>query len=168
MADPRSLLASGQDVLTREAVFLDERRWDEWLAMYAPNCEYWVPTWRSEEVLTDDPQTELSHIYYASRAGLEDRIARIRTGKSPASSPLRRTTHMLGNVMLLQSRKVEWLQLRSSWTCHLHDPHSKQDHVLHGHSLHELTLHAAGWLITRRKTVIQNDVLPSMIDIYCL
>ena len=75
---------------------------------------------------------------------------------------------MLGNVMLLQSRKVEWLQLRSSWTCHIHDPHSKQDHVLHGHSLHELTLHAAGWLITRRKTVIQNDVLPSMIDIYCL
>ena len=40
--------------------------------------------------------------------------------------------------------------------------------MLHGHSLHELTLHSAGWLITRRKTVIQNDVLPSMIDIYCL
>ena len=55
-------------------MLLDERRWDEWIALYAPDCEYWVPTWRDEENLTSDPQAELSHIYYANRAGLEDRV----------------------------------------------------------------------------------------------
>jgi benzoate/toluate 1,2-dioxygenase beta subunit len=30
-------------LLEREARLLDELRFDEWLAMYAPECIYWVP-----------------------------------------------------------------------------------------------------------------------------
>ena len=74
---------AAHDLLTREAVYLDERRWDEWLALYTEDCEYWVPTWVSEEELASDPQTELSHIYYANRRGLEDRIARTARPRTP-------------------------------------------------------------------------------------
>ena len=27
----------------REALFLDEQRWDDWLALYAEDVEYWAP-----------------------------------------------------------------------------------------------------------------------------
>ena len=82
--DGRDLLDAGIDVLHREGVFLDEQRWDNWLALFAPDCEYWVPSWKNEEELTSNPQAELSHIFYANRAGLEDRIVRIRSRRSPA------------------------------------------------------------------------------------
>ena len=86
------LLAAGIELLEREAALLDERRFDEWLALYLPDCEYWVPAWRADGTPTGNPQIELSHLYCASRAALEDRVVRIRSGRSPASTPAPRTT----------------------------------------------------------------------------
>ena len=31
--------------LYREARHLDDREWDEWLAMYAEDCPFWMPAW---------------------------------------------------------------------------------------------------------------------------
>ena len=167
LINPKALTETARDVVLREAVMLDERRWDEWLAMWTEDCEFWVPTWKSEDELASDPEKELSHIYYASRAGLEDRIARIRTGKSPASTPLRRTTHQVGNVMVTATGS-ENFSARSSWTCHVYDPHDSKSHVLFGRAEYLLVLKPAGWLIARKKTVINNDYLPSMVDVYCI
>ena len=167
MTERRALLEAGHEVLALEAAYLDEQRWDDWLALFSPDCEYWVPTWVSEDTLADDHQSQLSQIYYSSRGGLEDRIARIRTGKSPASTPLRRTTHMVGNVLLLSDEPGK-MALRSSWTSHVFDPNSKKAYVLFGYSRHELGLINGKWLITRKKTVVQNDYLPTMADVYCI
>jgi 3-phenylpropionate/cinnamic acid dioxygenase small subunit len=167
LINPKALTETARDVLLREAVMLDERRWDEWLAMWTEDCEFWVPTWKSEDELASDPEKELSHIYYASRAGLEDRIARIRTGKSPASTPLRRTTHQVGNVMVTATGS-ENFSARASWTCHVFDPHDSKSHVLFGRAEYLFVLKPAGWLIARKKTVINNDYLPSMVDVYCI
>ena len=62
-----------QRMVALEGMLLDERRWDEWLALLTPDCEFWAPTWVSESELASDPTRQLSHIYYASRAPLEDR-----------------------------------------------------------------------------------------------
>jgi len=80
-------LADASQVLYREAYYLDAQRWDEWLAMFADDCEYWMPAWKGEHELTDNPKREISLIYYGTRAGLEDRVWRIRSGQS---SPARR------------------------------------------------------------------------------
>jgi hypothetical protein len=61
------LLAAGTELLQREGAYLDEQRWDDWLALFVPDCEYWVPSWKDEQTLTGDPQTELSHIYATAR-----------------------------------------------------------------------------------------------------
>jgi 3-phenylpropionate/cinnamic acid dioxygenase small subunit len=168
MLDAGSALLTGQNLLIAEAVFLDEQRWDEWLALYADDCEYWVPSWRTPDQLCGDPQAEISLIYYSNRAGLEDRVARLRSRKSPASSPMRRTTHLLANHMLLDSRPEGWMRMRSSWNCHVHDPHRNRTHVLFGHSTYEIAQREDRWLILKRKTVVQNDTLPDMVDFYCL
>jgi len=161
-------LEVGRDLIVREAVYLDEQRWDEWLALFAEDCEYWVPTWRTEEELTSNPQAEISHIYYAARAGLEDRIVRIRSGRSPASTPLRRTVHNVSNVLLTEPGGKSLMRLRSSWTCHVFDPRRKKTDTFFGHAYYELRRKGKSWLIAKKKTVLQNDYLPAMVDIYCL
>ena len=88
--------------LYREARHLDERDWDNWLAMYAENATYWVPSWDDDGELTTDPQSEISLIWYGRRAGLEDRVFRIRTERSSATIPDTRTSHNLANIEIVE------------------------------------------------------------------
>lgn len=162
------MLATAIDVLQREAVYLDEQRWDEWLALYIADCEYWVPSWKNEETLTSNPQAELSHIYYATRAGLEDRVVRIRSRRSPASTPMPRTTHTVSNVMFLETPNAERMKLRSSWVCHVFFPRQHDSHAFFGKAEYELVRKDGGWLIAKKKTILQNDYIPTMLDVYCI
>ena len=84
--------------LYREARLLDDREWDEWLELYDTNVEYWMPAWDDDDQLTQDPQSQISLIYYPNRNGLEDRIFRIKTERSSASMPETRINHMVTNV----------------------------------------------------------------------
>ncbi len=165
MRDEHGLLAIATSVVTLEGVLLDDRRWDEWLALYSPDCEFWMPTWIDEERLADDPLTQLSQIYYTSRKGLEDRVARIATGRTAASNPLRRTTHQHSNFLLLDAGAGDTLSLRCAWTTHVYDPNSKESLVLFGNSRYTLRGEDGRWIIARKKVVVQNDRLPSMLDV---
>lgn len=155
------------ELLIKEATFLDDRKWDEWLALYTPDCEYWAPTWRTEDSLTNDPRTELSHIYYGSRAGLEDRIVRIRSGKSPASSPMRRTAHMLGLMRLTSAPSDSQIELRTTWATHVFDPRRREQFTFFGYSEY-LLIYQGDWRIKRKKVIVQNDYFPAVVDVYCL
>jgi len=160
-------LAVGSEVLYREARLLDLQRWDEWLAMYEEDCVFWVPAWDGEHRTTEDPQAEISLIYYADRAGLQDRVWRIRSGKSIASVPLVRTTHLVGNVELLRGDERE-LELCASWTVHVYRTKRKEQQVLFGRYEHTLRRADAGWRIARKKITLVNDTISTMVDVYCL
>ena len=41
--------------LYREARLLDDERWDDWLACYAPCASFWMPAWDDDDKLTEDP-----------------------------------------------------------------------------------------------------------------
>ncbi len=58
-------------LLYEEAASLDERRWDDWLALFEPDAEYWIPAWDSEDEHTRDPRSEVSLMYYPDLTGLE-------------------------------------------------------------------------------------------------
>ena len=55
--------------LYREARLLDDRQWDEWLACYAPHAVFWMPAWDDDDRIVEDPQREISLIYYPDRDG---------------------------------------------------------------------------------------------------
>ena len=93
--------------LYREARLLDDREWDEWLTCYAPDVTYWMPAWDDDDQLTEDPHTQISLIFYPSRDGLEDRVFRIKTERSGASTPEPRTSHNVNNIELLARRDAE-------------------------------------------------------------
>ena len=75
--------------LYREARYLDDKQWDDWLALYAPAAQFWMPSWDDDDKLVTDPLREVSLIYYPHKGGLEDRVFRIRTERR---SLARRTT----------------------------------------------------------------------------
>ena len=154
-------------LLNIEAMLLDEQDWDGWLALYEEDAEFWMPAWKSEAEPTGDPLRELSMIYYDSRAGLEDRVQRIRSGKSVASTPLRRTAHMVGNVMLAGD-DAGILTVKSSFNVHVYDTRQKTQHVFFGRTTHGLVRRNGSLKIRRKKIILANDCIPTMLDIYCV
>ncbi|MDX1266782.1 MAG: aromatic-ring-hydroxylating dioxygenase subunit beta, partial [Oceanisphaera sp.] len=115
-----------QAFIYREARLLDDRQWDEWLTCYSENVVYWMPAWDDEDRLTENPQTEISLIYYPNRDGLEDRVYRIKTERSGASSmPEPRTTHQTSNLEIL-SREGNEVKLRFNWQTNSHRYHKTE------------------------------------------
>lgn len=92
ISDP-SRAVEAELYLFREARLLDDRRYEDWLALFAPECIYWVPA----SVAPGDPRQETS-IHLDDYRRLADRIALIRTGYLHAQTPPSRTRRMLTNV----------------------------------------------------------------------
>ena len=102
-----------------------------------------------------------------SRSGLEDRVVRIRSGKSAASTPTPRTAHIVGSVLPLES-PADRVRLSSTWVTHVYFPRSRESHAFFGCSEHELALREGDWRIARKKILLQNDYIPTMLDVYCV
>ena len=164
------LVAAAEAVLFREALYLDSQRWDDWLALYAEDARFWLPAWTDEHTLSASPDSELSLIYCAARAGLEDRVWRIRSGLSVASTPLPRTAHAVSScvVSAIEVAGEPGVRVESSWTCHVHDPKRRAEHVFFGRYEHALREEAQGWRIASKKIVLMNDVIPTLLDFYCV
>jgi 3-phenylpropionate/cinnamic acid dioxygenase small subunit len=159
-----------QALLTREAHLLDVRRWEDWLAMYATEAVFWVPSWRDDGTPIEDPDREVSFIYHETRAALEDRVWRLESGRSAASNPILRTAHAVTGAVLEgdPTASASSPTVFASWTCHVYDPKQRKQHVFFGR--YEMTYKADGedWRIARKKIVLLNDYIPTMIDFYCI
>ena len=120
-----------QQFLFHEARLLDERRLQEWLALYTDDAEYWVPyAWEQQS-----PQDHVS-LFYETKSLLSMRIDRLERELSPLDSPMARVNHYLTNVqvdavtveggaeltarahlLFVEHRREEqrWFAGRSSW-----------------------------------------------------
>ena len=70
-----------------------------------------MPAWGDDDQLTRDPQKKFRLSTTPNREGLEDRVYRIKTERSGASTPEPRTTHIISNVELL-GESDEGLEVR--------------------------------------------------------
>ncbi|UTW12805.1 benzoate 1,2-dioxygenase small subunit [Marinobacterium rhizophilum] len=153
-----------QAFIFREARLLDDRQWDEWLSCYSENVVYWMPAWDDEDRLTEDPQSEISLIYYPNRNGLEDRVYRIKTERSGATSmPEPRTTHLTSNLEIL-SQDGQEVKLRFNWQTNSHRYHKTE--IFFGTSFYTLDISGEAPLITEKKIVLNNDYINQVLDIY--
>lgn len=162
-----ALLNSVTAFLYREAECVDERRWDEWLTLFDPKVEYWIPSWDSEDEYTSDPQSEISLMYYGDRSGLEDRVFRLRTGRSAASTPLPRTCHMVSNIRAIPDAEGRCI-VKANWVTHLFRNGVSQS--FYGRSEYLLLPQPAGsvadWRIVKKKILVLNDLVDTVLDIY--
>lgn len=153
-----------RDFLHTEAMLLDDRDWEAWLDMYSADAEFWMPAWDDDGRLTTDPRREISLMYYPRRDGLEDRVFRIRTGKSSASTPEHRTSHNLSNI-LITAQAADACSVRFNWVTHS-QRHGTVDSYF-GSSSYELAREADGRTrIQRKKVILKSDRIHQVIDIY--
>jgi 3-phenylpropionate/cinnamic acid dioxygenase small subunit len=103
----RLLLA--QDVaefLYREAELLDERRYEEWLALLADDIRYWMPMRRN--VKFGESEREFTRAgtdiawFDEGKDTLTRRVRQIQTGIHWAEEPQSRIAHLVSNVQLVE------------------------------------------------------------------
>jgi ethylbenzene dioxygenase subunit beta len=87
----------------REARLLDERRFAEWLALFAEDGVYWVPTRPGQA----SPR-EATSLFYEPKALLAMRVARLEHAGMHAQAPVSRTVHHVSAV------EVADLEVRSA------------------------------------------------------
>lgn len=154
-----------RDFLYREARYLDDKDWDSWLELYAPDATFWMPSWDDRDQLTEDPQREISLIWYGNRSGLEDRVFRIKTERSSASIPDTRTSHNLSNIELLEQGDG-LCKLRFNW--HTLSFRYKTVDSYFGCSFYTLDVRGDNPLILAKKVILKNDYVRQVVDIYHL
>jgi 3-phenylpropionate/cinnamic acid dioxygenase small subunit len=160
------LLDAVSRVIHAEGLALDRQRWDDWLALYAPEAVFWMPAWKGEHELCDDPERELSLIYYANRQGLEERVSRVRSGKSIASTPLPRTTHCIAGVVVEHVHHDGVVDAAASWTVHQYAPRLRTEVTLHGLYEHRMAFTDGAWRILRKKVTLRSECIPTLLDFY--
>lgn len=160
---PQQALTTGSALLYRQARLLDERRWQDWLDLFTEDCEYWVPAWLSEQRQTEDPDTQVSLIYYDLRSRLADRVWRVQSGTSVASDPMPRTCHAITNIQVDEAGD-DAIRLFAAFRVDYH--WRAQSQAYFGHYQHTLRREGADWRIARQKISVLNDYIPTLLDFY--
>lgn len=149
--------------LYREARLLDDEQWDDWLECYHDDAQFWMPSWDDDDKLVTDPQTEISLIYYPNRAGLEDRVFRIKTERSSATMPDTRTSHNLSNIEVV-AQQGDFVTVRFNWHTLSHRYKTTFSHF--GMSRYVIDFSGDSPKIRDKYVVLKNDYIHQVIDIY--
>jgi 3-phenylpropionate/cinnamic acid dioxygenase small subunit len=79
-----------------------------------------------------------------------------------------RTSHIVGNVLFLEPPLPERMRVRASWHCDVFFLRDNSTRAFFGRSELELVQAAGEWQIRRKKVVLLNDYVATMLDFYCL
>ena len=131
-------------LVEREARLLDQLRYDDWLAMYAAECVYWVPS----TPYAGDPRREIA-VMFDDRRRLEDRIYRLRTGFAWSQAPQSRTVRLVTNVEVFAAVRDDARMLRSNFA--ISEFWDKETRTLTGWAGHRVVRSGCGWKITAKQ-----------------
>ena len=104
----RLLLAQDvTDFLYREAELLDERRYQDWLALLADDIRYWMPMRRNIKYGEAEREFTRSRTdinwFDEGKETLARRIKQIETGIHWAEEPASRISHLVSNVQIVEA-----------------------------------------------------------------
>ena len=95
-----------EDFLYYEADLLDDRRYEEWLALVADDVRYWMPMRRN--VKFGEEEREFTRAgqdinwFDEGKETLTRRVKQILTGIHWAEEPVSRISHMVSNIRLVE------------------------------------------------------------------
>jgi 3-phenylpropionate/cinnamic acid dioxygenase small subunit len=136
--------------LFREARLLDERRFEEWQALFADDGIYWIPATPGQT----DPVGEVSIAYENSQL-LDVRVRRLMHEENYADQPPARTRRVIGNVTFEDEAP---LTVRSNFT--LVDFQGDEQRVFAGQYVHDLVPAGDGFRISLKRVNLLNCDAP--------
>ena len=131
-------------LVEREARLLDQLRYDDWLAMFAAECIYWVPSTPH----AGDPRREIA-VMFDDRRRLEDRVYRLRTGFAWSQAPQSRTVRLITNVEVFATRGDDARMLRSNFL--ISEFWDRETRTLTGWAGHRVVRSGDGWKIAAKQ-----------------
>lgn len=153
-----------EQFLYRESRYLDDREFEKWLDCYSDDVVFWMPCWTDDDKLTSNPLREVSLLYYPNKGGLEDRVFRIRTERSSATSiPEPRTSHNVTNVEVIE-RRGNLVDVRFNWNTMYFRYHTVD--LYYGTSFYTIDFGGEEPLIRRKTVILKNDYIHHVVDIY--
>jgi 3-phenylpropionate/cinnamic acid dioxygenase small subunit len=157
-----------QDFLYHEADLLDERRYEDWLALVAEDVRYWMPMRRNVKV--DDLEREYTREgrdiswFDEGKDTLTRRVRQIQTGIHWAEEPVSRISHMVSNVHLLEVNpsvaEPAEVAVKCRFLIYRNRVETETD-ILVGKREDRLRRVDGQWKIARRKIVLDQNVLLS-------
>ena len=152
--------------LYHEAELLDERRYEDWLALLADDVRYWMPMRRNvkfgelEREFTREGQD--INWFDEGKETLIRRVRQILTGVHWAEEPLSRLCHMVSNVQLLHvtpsvAEPAE-VTVKCRFLVYRNRVETETD-LLVGKRQDVLRRVNGAWQITQRKIILDQNVL---------
>jgi 3-phenylpropionate/cinnamic acid dioxygenase small subunit len=155
-----------EDFLYHEAELLDERRYEEWLALIAEDIRYWVPMRRNVKVGEQEREfTRADHDinwFDEGKETLERRVRQILTGIHWAEEPVSRISHMISNVQFLEIRPSSTAPAEVLVKCRFliyRNRVETETDLLVGKREDLLRRTESGWQIAGRKIILDQNVL---------
>ena len=154
------LLREIEEFLFHEARLLDQRRFEDWLALFADDGMYWVPA----EPDQSSPHDRLS-LFYEDKRLLDVRIRQIRHPRYYAQAPETRTRHVIGNVELQDGvRSGDEIAVRSSFV--MLEYRNEQRRVFGGEMRHRLRRSAQGLrIVFKRVDLVDCDATHAFMSV---
>ena len=157
-----------EDFLYREADLLDERHYEEWLALLAEDVRYWMPMRRNVKV--DDLEREFTREcvdiswFDEGKETLTRRVRQIQTGIHWAEEPVSRISHLISNIRLVEvtpsvAEPAE-VSVRCRFLVYRNRVETETD-ILVGKREDLLRRAETDWQIARRKILLDQNVLLS-------
>ena len=152
--------------LYREANLLDDRRYDEWLALLDDDIRYWVPMRRN--VKFGELEREFTRAgqdinwFDEGKETLTQRVRQIQTGVHWAEEPLSRLAHLVTNVEILYAAPdgldAETVALRCRFIIYRNRVETETD-ILVGRREDTLRRVDGQWRIASRQVFLDQNVL---------
>jgi len=148
-----NLRDSCRRLLEREARLLEQNRLDDWLALYARECLYWVPA----KPDGGDPRREIA-VSFDDRRRIEDRIFRLKNDYAWSQRPMSRTARLVSNVEVYATDDDAVFMLRSSFLTTEFQAGDRRTYTgWYGHRVRE-TDDGAGWeILVKQVNLIDCD-----------
>jgi 3-phenylpropionate/cinnamic acid dioxygenase small subunit len=157
-----------EEFLYREADLLDERRYEDWLALLAEDVRYWMPMRRN--VKFGEAEREFTRAgqdinwFDEGKETLTRRVRQILTGMHWAEEPVSRISHMVSNVRLLEVNPApndpQEVTVRCRFLIYRNRVETETDFLV-GKREDLLRCVGAEWKIARRKIILDQNVLLS-------
>jgi 3-phenylpropionate/cinnamic acid dioxygenase small subunit len=136
--------------LFAEARLLDERRFRDWMALFADDGTYWVPAEPNQQSPLDQ-----ASLFYDDRDLMKTRIDRLDHPRIHVQTPPSHTAHLVGNIVVEEADEAKGEYLVGS-TLIMAESREDRQRLFAGRQQHRLRREADGFRIVQKRVDLIN------------
>ncbi|MDP9962478.1 3-phenylpropionate/cinnamic acid dioxygenase small subunit [Variovorax paradoxus] len=142
-----------RDLVVHEAALLDERRFDDWLALFTEDGHYWIPLLGAAQA---DPFSHNS-LAYEDRLLLQLRVDRLKNPRAHSQHPASHSQHVL-QPSRIEEETNDAVRLRTPFL--YIEARGESQILLTGTARHRLVRTPEGWAIREKRIDLLNAARP--------